>query len=469
MLTAKGHVEISDTEYSRRTSISIVEYGNLLIDPPDKSAVVHFPILPGTDKIYSPYGIGLSFIFVPYVIAGKLLSVISTVEERIIINFLISFYNIPFAIMGLWFFKKIVILLGGTENRANIMTTTLALGTGYWKYTTTDFSEVTQASFLLGMLYYLLQNNKGKWLKISFWFSLLILIKLTYFIFLPVLCIYLFWDNEKSEPLLKKGLNLFIFIIPTGIGIATLNYLRFNNIFESGYGSIIKFSLDFFTRDWFGYLFSFERGIFFFNPIILVSILGFLFVPREKRVSIILVGIFILVWYLVMCFWVSWQGGYCWGNRLLVPIIPLLLLPLTFIPCKNFFTKMLLFSVLLVSIFIQFSASFTKIHEIIEIKLKIQEITEESPSSQLYRSVDLFIHKLKTSKAEYPVSNFGVQGAQTINLTEYDTFHGFNLWIVHLLNHAGLRTLSYGAGVTVLFITIFLCIALFLSQKSKQI
>jgi hypothetical protein len=123
---------------------------------------------------------------------------------------------------------------------------------------------------------------------------------------------------------------------------------------------------------------------------------------------------------------------------------------------------------LLLSIFIQFSASFTKIHEIIEIKLKIQELTEESPSSQLYRGVDLFIHKLKTSKAEYPVSNFGIQRTQTINLTEYNTFHGFNLWVVHLLNHLGLKDYSYLAGIILLSITIILCIALFIN-KTKVI
>jgi hypothetical protein len=40
MLTAKGHVEISDTEYSIRTSNSIIEYGNLSINNRDKYAIV---------------------------------------------------------------------------------------------------------------------------------------------------------------------------------------------------------------------------------------------------------------------------------------------------------------------------------------------------------------------------------------------------------------------------------------------
>ena len=402
LITAKGHLEISDTEYSVRTALSIIENGNLLIDPLDESAVVNFPLLTGTDKVYSPYGIGLSFIFIPIAYAGKIIGHISNLNPRLITDFLLSFYNIPFALIGLYFFQKIIIYLGASKSRAGLMMVILGIGTGFWKYTVTDFSEITQACCLLGVLYSMTKSNDGKWLYLSFWFSLLFTIKLTYLIYLPLLFIYFIKENRKSK-INRIAKSLFLSstcVIPVCILIASLNYYRFNNIFESGYGDIIKFSFEFFKRDWFGYLISNERGILSFNPIFFVSVVGILFVPTGKRVMVLIVGVVILVWYLVMCFWVSWQGGYCWGNRLLVPIIPLLLLPLTFVPCKNFFTKMLLFLVLLVSIFVQFAASFTKIHEIIEIKLKIQELTEESPSSQLYRGVDLFIHKLKTSKAE---------------------------------------------------------------------
>ena len=73
-LTAKGHLEIIDTEYSVRTALAILEDRSMLIEPVDPRVVDRFPKIEGTDKIYSQYGIGLALIFIPAVIIGKFFS-----------------------------------------------------------------------------------------------------------------------------------------------------------------------------------------------------------------------------------------------------------------------------------------------------------------------------------------------------------------------------------------------------------
>ena len=50
LITAKGHIEITDTEYSIRTALSIVENGTLLIDPPYKDRSVPFQSLVHLEK-----------------------------------------------------------------------------------------------------------------------------------------------------------------------------------------------------------------------------------------------------------------------------------------------------------------------------------------------------------------------------------------------------------------------------------
>jgi hypothetical protein len=162
-----------------------------------------------------------------------------------------------------------------------------------------------------------------------------------------------------------------------------------------------------------------------------------------------------------MCFWISWQGGYCWGNRLLVPIVPLLLLPMVFLKIDKVWKKILLFLTLTASTIIQLVGSFTKIHEIIEIKVRIKELTDQNPESQLWRAIDLFFLKIKSPNAEYLASSFGVENTEVINLTSFSTFHGFNLWFVHLLNHIGLNTYSHYAGILLLLIILALCLLLF--------
>jgi hypothetical protein len=196
--------------------------------------------------------------------------------------------------------------------------------------------------------------------------------------------------------------------------------------------------------------------------------MGIFCVPIQYRKSLKTVGIIALVWYLTMCFWVSLQGGFCWGNRLLVPIIPLLFLPFVFLKFDSLLSKIFLSLSLLVSLIIQFTGSFTKIHEIILIKIEIHDLVGQNPHSQLLRGVELFYHKLKSADAEYLVSEFGIISTEIINFTNYDTFYGFNLWVVHLLNHLGLKDYSYLAGIILLSITIILCIALFIN-KTKVI
>ena len=64
MLSAKGHIEISDTDYSLRTARALVEEGTFLIEPLYSDVTRPAPrIVDG--KIYSKYGVGLVIILLP--------------------------------------------------------------------------------------------------------------------------------------------------------------------------------------------------------------------------------------------------------------------------------------------------------------------------------------------------------------------------------------------------------------------
>ena len=51
--TAKGHLEIIDTEYSLRTAVAIIEHGSMLIEPPNSSVLLNTPVIESDGKIYS--------------------------------------------------------------------------------------------------------------------------------------------------------------------------------------------------------------------------------------------------------------------------------------------------------------------------------------------------------------------------------------------------------------------------------
>ena len=88
ILTAKGHLEIIDTEYSLRTAKAILENGTMLIEPVCDETRKISPIIDGTDKVYSQYGIGLVAIFIPIVVISNFFSVVFGIDELMLSHFL---------------------------------------------------------------------------------------------------------------------------------------------------------------------------------------------------------------------------------------------------------------------------------------------------------------------------------------------------------------------------------------------
>ena len=60
-----------------------------------------------------PYGIGLSLIFIPFVLLSKIITWLTGIDFNLL-DFILSFYNIPF-ILGLYFFQKITLQLGSSK------------------------------------------------------------------------------------------------------------------------------------------------------------------------------------------------------------------------------------------------------------------------------------------------------------------------------------------------------------------
>ena len=469
VLTAKGHLEIIDTEYSVRTAIAIVEDGSMLIEPVDQRVVDRFPKIVGTDKIYSQYGIGLAIIFLPAVILGKFIALFTSIDQRVFIDFILSFYNIPFALLGLYFFRSILLHFEVSQRRANFCIILLFTCTGYWKYSVTDFSEITQICFLLGAVNSSLSKNPNKWKWVSLCCALLVAVKLVYIVLLPLFFIYAIFQSSNSinkKVFISRCLDFSSFLLPIGIFLALLNFLRFGNIFESGYGSeASSFSLQFLHRDWLDYLISFQRGIFPFNPILLFSIIGCFFIPRENIRFFLFIGSIIVAWYLLMCFWKSYLGGYCWGNRLLVPIIPFCFIPFAFLPFNKKLVRISVGIVILLSLVIQVSAVFTKIHETSVLRSKIYEETGLHTPPQLISTFHVFTNKLINDSSHIPASVLGVDADSIIDLSDFESFYGFNLWPIHALKFLSLQSLCYPLSLILLGIVIALVALLFHSNS----
>ena len=466
ILTAKGHLEIIDTEYSVRTAKAILRDGSLLIEPVDPTIRKVSPDIPGTAKVYSQYGLGLVAVFLPVVLVGEVVALFFPFDSKLIIDFLLSFYNIPFAVLGLWLFRAILLEFEVSKGNSNFLILILGVCTAYWKYSVTDFSEVTQTVFLLGIVYSIISNDQNKWKKASFWCSLLIAVKLVYVVFIPILTVYAYLEkgtNLRRRIRISNVVDLSFFLIPLGFLLAFANFIRFGSIFEAGYGTYgVAFSTNYLRRDLFDYIFSLQRGILPFNPILLLALPCWLAIPKKFKGFFILIFLLCILWIVLMSCWVSFQGGWCWGNRLLVPIIPLLLLPLAFINFRLNIIKILLFLFIPISILMQVSAVFVKTEETIVLRSTTYSTTLIPPPPQLVANLILFAQKISSSDVNHPISILANETDCYANFSEKKSYHGFNLWPIHLLKAIGLSAKIHLFGnifliLTTCFLFVFFC------------
>ncbi len=154
--------------------------------------------------------------------------------------------------------------------------------------------------------------------------GLLVGVNTIYALGIPLFALYLLW----RQPL--QGRTLVAFVAPLllcGLLLALYNWGRFGSPLESGYhfaaGEGFTTPL---LSGLYGLFFSPYRGLFWYSPILLLSIPGWLMLRRAHARLAWLIVALILLQALAFAGWWSWHGGIVWGPRFLLPALPLLVL-----------------------------------------------------------------------------------------------------------------------------------------------
>lgn len=164
-------------------------------------------------------------------------------------------------------------------------------------------------------------------------FALNVGVNTIYVFLLPLIAFYCFGDQLRTR-FLSRGLirDLILFALPCLMifgGIALYNWARFGSPLTSGYrfadgeGFIHPIGIGLAAL-----LISPWRGLFFYNPVLLLIFPGWLRLRREHpRFAGINLCLSLTI-ALSFASWWSWHGGIGWGPRFLIPALPLLSLAL---------------------------------------------------------------------------------------------------------------------------------------------
>jgi len=292
---------------------------------------------------------------------------------------------------------------------------------------------------LLAAAYLVILYSRQSIVAAGAFFSCMILFKVFSLIYMPVFIFYIFLKGYPDVRVALK--NAFYFLIVPAAGIAlilALNYLRFGNVFETGYGAYVSM---FYIKGavWHAVqlLISMDKGIFIYCPIILLSTFGYVYLFRSAPKEALFFILMIAVNLAVISTWFAWNGGiFSWGPRYLVPVIPFWFLPLFMLFRKGPFIKTVMVFLVALSFLIELVGVLQSDHEYHHIKYNEaarlgKEIAQNMPSD-IVGMTAILKHKLSGGGNVYRLSEFGLDSSVTVDTGSVERYRGLNLWYYYL-------------------------------------
>jgi len=324
LLTYSGDIHSSDGLSMLSVTESLVKRGDY-----DTNQILWMELQQGTfgrgGQLYSRKGIGTSLVALPLAWLGLIIPFWGFVQTTLLLNVAVT------ALSGLLVFLYLR-RLGYSWEVGLLVALLFGLGTMAWPYSKYFFSEPLTGLGLLAAAYLLLRFREtqatGDLALAGTSLGLAIATRLATAAIAPLFLLPLLaYSLPRSRRLIPFLAAFLIPLILWGLLLGGYNYLRFGNPLTTGYLPQESFRTPLLTG-LAGLLISPGRGLFLYCPIFLAILPAFpIFLARHRiqgSFSLSLVTIYILL----HSKWFMWHGGFAWGPRFLVPIIPFLVIPL---------------------------------------------------------------------------------------------------------------------------------------------
>lgn len=211
----------------------------------------------------------------------------------------------------------------------------VAFATPLWPYARVFFSESLSA---FGLVWFAALARHGHnrddrrplaWALAGFALGLAVLAKAAHgALLLPAAGLLAAYSRGRDPRGTMRALGAFSLAL--GLCVAALlayNRARFGSVFVTGYGDNLSRWTTPALEGLLGLLASPGRGLFLYCPLTLAAVLSWRrFSPTHSREWWLGIGALATL-LAVFCRWFMWEGGWCWGPRYLVPVIPLVCLP----------------------------------------------------------------------------------------------------------------------------------------------
>jgi hypothetical protein len=280
-------------------------------------------------NLYSKKGIGSALLGAPFYWLSLRLPETGSVGSLMLANSLVT-------ALTAWLLYRCILQLGFRPLVAVLTALCFGLGTMAWPYAPYFFSEPLTSFGLMVAFWGLVavdQTGRVRYAALAgIGLGIAFLAKVANAITWPLFLVYALWavlrQRRATPP--ASGRRLVglaaAFLIPLAlsmIALAAYNVARTGYPLDLGYASDETFSNPLW-RGLAGYLASPGKSLFLFSPILLAAIFGIPALLRRDRAAALLSLGVVLAYPLLYAGWFMWWGGWSWGPRFLVPVLPFL-------------------------------------------------------------------------------------------------------------------------------------------------
>jgi hypothetical protein len=281
--------------------------------------------------LYSRKGLGTTLAALPLYWSALQSSHLGNVQTAMLTNALVTALT---GVMVYMFLRR----LGYGDGVSLGTALAFGLATMAWPYARYFFSESLAGLALIFSAYSLLRYRDRResvsLLLAGTGLGLALLARLNNAIvgvFLGLLLLVYLWGHLGRDwrswvkPLILFGLPVVAALVIVG----WYNWLRFGSPLTTGYLPEERFATPFFVG-LYGLTFSPGKGLFWYNPLLLVALVGWpaFYRPMRQRAEALLVAAIVLSSVAFYASWYLWWAGHGWGPRFLVAVLPFAILPL---------------------------------------------------------------------------------------------------------------------------------------------
>lgn len=332
LLSYSGLLHSDDEMSMVAVTESLVKRGNFAIDQiawnQDQSGGIGRY---GTDgHLYSKYGWAQSLMASPLYILAMLVPLFGLVQTTMLFNAIITALTAAFLFL-------LTRQLGFGKGTGVLMVLLFSFTTLAWVYAKYFFSEPLTA-LLFVVAFYVMRAGReeithrqaliaGILLGLSVATKSASALFLIFYYLLPV-STWLRQSRSENIPISRLLTRLVMLSIPIAVfalSVGMYNFARFGSPLDAGYNADETFNGDIIIGVY-GLLFTPGKSLFLYSPILLVFFLGYPAFFRRYRTQALFILAIIVTTILLYAKWHAWHGGWGWGPRFLVPVIPFLLI-----------------------------------------------------------------------------------------------------------------------------------------------